>query len=168
MNNKVFITFNPNIKIEESTALRLQTISSLYGIAVDLPARVAIGHKDITKRRIIESGIVVCFALSKKLSSEMKFDLETAMNAKKPILVIYDKHQDDVINFNNYPYLKKVKIDYSNSNTAIDEIALFLKKTIENSTTKKTVKKTDNTPALLALLGVGVGLLALFALSKQK
>lgn len=167
MNNKVFITFNPDIKIEESTALRLQTISSLYGIAVDLPARVAIGHKDITKRRIMDSGIVVCFALSKKLSSEMKFDLETAMNAKKPILVIYDKHQDEVIDFNNYPYLKKVKIDYSNSNTALDEIAAFLKQTIEKSKPQKAVK-SDNTPALLALLGIGVGLLALFALSKQK
>ena len=39
MTPKIFISYNPDVEIEQSTALRLQTLSSLYNAVVHLPDR---------------------------------------------------------------------------------------------------------------------------------
>lgn len=43
--SNIFISYNPNEEIEQNTALRMQTIASLYNISVELPARQQIPAK---------------------------------------------------------------------------------------------------------------------------
>ncbi len=164
MNNKVFITFNPNKTIEENTAMRLQTLSSLYGIEVNLPARFA--SYEITKERIKKASIIVAFAMSNPESEILK-DLKTAIDSKKTILIIYDKKQNEKIDFGDYQNLKKIKIDYHNSNQSLEEIAQFLNNALKQNQTQQKNKYTlDNT--ILPILAIGLGLLSLYAFTKNK
>jgi len=165
----IFITYNPSSEAESNTALRLQTISNLYGISVLLPYR----HKNETEinsethNRIERSQFIVAFCLN-KLTKHLKQELETSIQLKKPIIIIYDKYGNNKINFGKYMNVKEVFVDFNDIDSASHTIASFLKEKLKIAkSTKVTKKEKSNNGLGLALIGVGLGLLALWALSKD-
>ncbi len=171
MTKSIFISYNHNSQPEESTALRLQTISNLYGLSVSLPYRLrnTSSITNETQTRIENSSFVVAFCVD-GLTKLLKEELSYAISKKKPLIVIYDSAKGKKINFKDNVNVKEVFVDFTKTDDALHKIAEFLRTSLAASTTKKTTKKTQNEDSGLgiALLGIGLGLLAAWALSKDK
>lgn len=170
MSRSIFITYNPKSVTEESTALRLQTISNLYGLNVMLPYRLGAGDVSMeTLRRIKESSFVVSLCLV-KLSKQQNVELQAANKLKKSIVIIYDKSKGKQENFKGHTNIKEVSVDFSKTDDALHEIASFLRNRFKVSKTRKVSKKQQEEDSGLgvALLGIGLGLLAVWALSKDE
>ncbi|MBI5913963.1 MAG: hypothetical protein HY842_01185 [Bacteroidetes bacterium] len=165
MYKSIFITYNQNSTFGQNTALRLQTISNLYGLSVFLPARLLNQSTGITKeteRRINQSSIVAAFGLE-NLTLQMQAELSYAIARKKPIIVIYDKGIGRTVDFGEYKNKQEIHTDFLDTENALHEIARFLGGLpAKNTTSKKDIGVAE------ALLGVGLGLLALWALSKSE
>ena len=162
MDETIFITYNPKSSVEENTALRLQTISYLYGLSIDLPYRLGRKHLPTeTQVRIKRATFVVAFCLS-KLTPQLKKELEYAISLKKPIIVIYDSKIGKTIHFKNVLNVNEVFVDFNNTDTALHNIAEFMRK---YSKTKE--KENENTSLGIGLITVGLGLLTLWALTKE-
>ncbi|TQE67242.1 hypothetical protein FF021_17850 [Leptospira noguchii] len=121
-----FVTFNRYTRLEESTALRLQTISNLYGVSIELPFRTeGLDIKEETKRRIDRSEIVFCFSLglpSDEVSSEIKYALE---NNKTVIHIFNLGVQTPVFGHANFLNLS---VDFSKEpcSNILNQISKFL------------------------------------------
>ncbi len=175
---KVFVTFNPNSEVEERTALRLQTIANLYGVEVLLPyRRISNKLSSETKNRIDRSRIVIAFSGS-KLTSHLKQELIYAKSQNKTIVVIYNTSIGKNLIFKDYEKVQEFYLDYDNTDRTLHEIAQFLRDKADNlkrgkskpnsAATRGSRKKVQATEsgALTALLSIGLGLLAFWALSK--
>ena len=161
----VFITYNNNSDIGENTALRMQTLSNLYGFSVFLPFRI--GHSDIsfeTKERIDNSRFILAFAIG-RYSRILKNELEYALSKKKPIIIIYDKKERNKIKFPNRSNVKEVIIDYYNTDEALHQISNFLNEQFADLNSRK---KSNEHAIGTALIGIGLGLLAYWALSDNR
>jgi hypothetical protein len=171
MTKSIFITYNNDSQPEESTALRLQTISNLYGLNVSLPYRLrnATGLSTETQIRIDESSFIVAFCLD-GLTKLLKEELNYAISQNKPLIIIYDREKGKKINFKDNVNVKEVFVDFTKTDEALHNIADFLRTSLATTNTKKKTKKTQNEDSGLgiALLGIGLGLLAAWALSKDK
>jgi hypothetical protein len=171
MESDIFVCYNPNAQPEESTALRLQTISNLYGLKVSLPSRQtsANGISQETKLRIDNSRFVVAFCLE-SLSYLLTEELNYAILKQKPIVVIYDVDAGKKINFKEVGDVKEVFVDFSQTDDVIHEIADFLRAKLKLSQTQSELQQTrnNNTGLSIAVLGIGIGLLAAWALSQEK
>jgi len=162
MYKNIFITYNQESEFGQNTALRLQTISNLYDLSVFLPSRLASKSNSIsssTKDRIKNSSLVVAFGLE-KLSLAMRNDLDYAIKLNKPIILINDKNIGPTIQFKDYKNINKVNVDFLDTDDALHSIADFLQNLpVKNKEEEKEIGLGT------ALLGVGIGLLALWALS---
>lgn len=171
MSKSIFISYNHNSQHEESTALRLQTISNLYGFNISLPYRLRnVSTTSIeTKTRIDHSSFVVAFCID-GLTKLLKDELKYAITKKKPLIVIYDRAKGKKINFKDNINVKEVFVDFTKTDDALHTIAEFLRSILSKATVNKTARKTQNEDSGLgvALLGIGLGLLAAWALSKDK
>ena len=86
-----FVSYNPGVENEQSTALRLQTLAGLYGVVIHLPDRYgAIELKSSTKQRIADSVLFVMFS-TKDLSKQVEEEVNHAISLGKKVLVFYDK-----------------------------------------------------------------------------
>lgn len=66
MYENIFLTYNKDSIFGQNTALRLQTISNLYGLSVSLPSRIVNNGVEIsnsTQERISNAAIIVAFGL---------------------------------------------------------------------------------------------------------
>lgn len=170
MANTIFITYNHASQAEESTALRLQTISNLYGLSVVLPYR----HRNLlelsteTKNRINKSTFVVAFCAD-GLTESLKDEIDFALSENKPIVVIYDHLKGKKINLKTDRNIKEVFVDFNKTDEALHNIADFLRSKISTENSKKDIKKPgENSSGIgIALLGIGLGLLAAWTLSKN-
>lgn len=171
MTNNIFITFSPSSQAEESTALRLQTISNLYGLSVALPYRQKTNAEinTETKKRIDNSTFIVAFCAD-GLTKFVKEELNYAILKKKPIVVIYDTTKGKKINFKTNTNIKEVFVDFNKTDDALHSIANFIRSKIQITQVKRTKQQTTNNDSGVgvALLGIGLGLLAAWALSKEK
>jgi len=168
MTNNIFITYSPISQAEESTALRLQTISNLYGLSVALPYR-QLNNTSInfeTKNRIDNSTFVVAFCVE-GLTEFVKAELDYAISKKKPIIVIYDVAQGETLNFNSNANINEVFVDFNKTDEALHNIADFIRSKIGLTKIKPTQKPNNESGLGVALLGIGLGLLAAWALSKE-
>lgn len=164
--NSVFITYNPGAYQEESTALRLQTIASLYDLAVEIPYRPNISDGNvhsITRERIGHAALVVALTLT-PLQRQMQAELDAAISRKKKIAVIYDTSVGRNLNFRSYSNVIEQFVDFDNDDTddALHAIAEFMKSETQDIANRKVVNQT------LAVLGIGLGLLALHELTKSE
>ena len=160
---KVFITYNKNSEIGENTALRMQTLSNLYGYSVLLPYRLHNANISVeTKKRIDNSRFILAFSIN-GFSPTLKNELDYALKKSKPIIVIYDYKEGRTINFPNNADVKEVSIDYYNTNEALHQISEFLDSKFTDIELKN--KNTENAIGV-ALVGIGLGLLAYWALSE--
>jgi len=163
MYKNIFLTYNQGSAFGQNTALRLQTISNLYGLSVSLPARMVNGGgvmSHITKERIKSASIVVAFGLEVP-TQVMIEELNYAMTLQKPIVFIYDESTGNTIDFGDYKKIQIVEIDYLDTDNAIHKVAGFLEGLPESQKHKK------ETGLSTALIGVGLGLLALWALNRK-
>jgi len=162
MYKNIYLTYNEDSDFGRNTALRLQTISNLYGLNVFLPSRM-MGRqsKTATRERIKKSALVVAFSLENQTGT-MRKELLSAMELNKPIVVIYDKNIMYNLDLGEYSSLKEVDVDFLDTDQALHDIAAFLEKL-----PTKTLQDKKDIGIGTALIGIGLGLLALWALSEE-
>ncbi len=171
----VFITYNPNVEFEETLAARLHTIGVVSGFTMYLPDRFNSEKKitQETKTRISRSDYFVMFS-TKRLSDVVKQEIEYAFDYfrdKSKILIIYDKVYDKNVsgeitkNFTPFYLDKKV---VNEQDKLLGEIISMISDKEQTKKIDSLKKQIDNrNAALIALLGVGLGLLVLGIFSKK-
>lgn len=189
MHPKIFISYNPGVDIEESTALRLQTLSSLYGAVVHLPDRLgAFGDlKDETKRRILDAQVFVMFSTVTH-TEVVRDEVTFAFQNGKRVIIFYDQSTGPILDSTAYPDIVQIGFRPEEDNAAqllqevIDQGG-FVRVTPPAqpnphqgqaasshrpgpvSQTSSPTKKDDS--AVGALVGIGLGLFLLWALTKK-
>ncbi|QCO40994.1 hypothetical protein E4413_08785 [Leptospira interrogans] len=157
--SSLFVTFNRNTRPEESTALRLQTISQLYGLRVELPYRID-SLKPIvteeTKKRIDRSLGIVCISLVNP-TEELLSEVNYANEQNKIIIHIHDsKIQMPPVNESKNKNLFRIGIDFEkdNHNDTFHKIGNFFAE-------KSNKENSQRLNAGLALIGIALGMLVL-------
>ena len=176
MTPKIFISYNPDVEIEQSTALRLQTLSSLYNAVVHLPDRSgSTGLKENTKQRIQDAMVFVMFS-THKLSKMVLDEVNYALQINKRVIIFYDKRIGKNLNtskIKNENLLERFFDPEKDSPADLLNFVLdkggFLSANHDaaQSQKKQAENKSDSTTnaALAAIVGVGLGLLLLWAIS---
>ncbi len=183
MNNPttIFITYNPNSELEETLAARLHTVGAVNGFTMYLPDRFNSETKvsEETKARISRSNYFVIFSTN-PLSNIVKEEIEHAFNYlqdKSKILVIYDKEKRKNIKGKITKYFTPFYFDKFDNRQ--DKLLETIINTIAHKEKNETIKrqknqikslkrKNDDSNALAAILGIGVGLLVLGAVFSKK
>ncbi|MEM8893057.1 MAG: hypothetical protein AAGC88_00685 [Bacteroidota bacterium] len=163
MDKSIYTTFNPNMPVEQNTALRMQTISSLYGFQIETPARGLTNGSIIseeTKLRISRSTFILVISLN-EISEAVLNEVKLAKEKKKPIIILQSKHATP-LNL-NYKSAQSFVLDYANTDKTLHDISEFLRSVINQSV--KEHKQSSNVG--LTVIGVGLTLLALWALSSS-
>lgn len=168
-NNTIFITYNPRQPEEQTLAVRLHTIGAANGFRVLLPDRfdsdrvLAIE----TQRRIDESDYFILFSLTSKLSpiiaEEMKYAWQKFKD-KSRIVIIYREEGEKSL----HPDASKfcTEIHYNPMLESMDSVLHKIMRVLFQKQSKiKEDKQLEN--SILALLGIGLGLLALNELAKE-
>jgi hypothetical protein len=158
--NHIFVSYNPKVQEEQSLALRLQTLGALYGLHISLPDRLG-SHalKQATIDRIKKADLYIVFS-TRKLERSVEDEIKAALNFKKKIIVIYDKHVGRNLD------LKGVEeIEHDRENESSDEFCKNVLEKVQKLQIDNRKKKEDATAtAVGAFVLVGLGLLLLGAL----
>ncbi|WP_061285631.1 hypothetical protein [Leptospira interrogans] len=149
----IFVTFNRDKRPEQSTALRLQTISNLYDTKVELPYRfdrVKPLITEETRKRIDSSVLVFCISLGSP-TKELLSELEYAIKQRKAVVCIHGL-KSSKLNFNSINFLK-IQFDAKKTNyiSVMKQIEKFLRKRIPTDTLNK----------IYSTLGIALGMLFL-------
>lgn len=173
MPKNLFITFNPNEHTEQNTALRLQTIAHLYQISVELPTRMGVRGSqpsEETQARIQRAGIVLAICLE-KMSPLLRNELTYAMQQQKTIVVLYNKINGERIDFGDYQHVREVHIDFEQTDKSLQEVAAFLQSELHKKAKAEAAaeakKAQEQNAMILGLVGIGLGLLALWAFTSE-
>ncbi len=172
---KIFISYNSSMPQEQSLALRLQTLSSLYGLHVSLPDRVgSTVIKESTKERIAAAELFIVFSTI-SLSKSVKDEITYARTLEKRIVVVYDK---DVPRNLKLSGVKEIEYDRLKDTPdkvlteILNEVSISTGKSLKpkTKTTKgrKTIKQTDDSFAGFVLVGLGLLLLAALMSGNKK
>lgn len=168
----IFISYNPKSEDEQILAVRLHTIGAVHGFRMFLPDRY--NSETIldfeTKRRIQESEWFVIFSTT-KLSRIVKEEIEYAyeiLKDKSRIIVIYDSTKGrNIVGIEHcteiYFDSKKESIDQ----VIKEKILVKIFQDLNQEHTRLKVKN-DEKNAILAFLGIGLGLAMLSSLSAEK
>jgi len=167
MKIKIFVSYNPNVEIEQSTALRLQTLSSLYGAIVYLPDRLGSQKlKSSTRQNIDDANVFVMFS-TENLSSVVREEVEYALSKNKRVVIFYDKQTGKNLNTSNIqnPNLYETRFDPQNDDT-VNILQQVLKHGgfVPAGTPVEMAKNKNK--GISALVGVGLGLLLMWGISK--
>jgi hypothetical protein len=182
----IFITYNPKVADEQTLAIRLHSIGAVSGFRMYLPDRYnSDSELDIdTKLRIDAADYVIIFALTPTLSGIVQQEIEYAysrLQDKSKIIVIYSVRKT----------LKGKTMDHfteiyhntleETADTVIERIlkTIFDKEKQEQTRLVAIVKKQakeikrlqsekESQNALIALLGIGLGLAILSNTSKSR
>lgn len=164
MDNILFLSYNKDSDIGQHSALRLQTIAGLYGFSVVLPLRRAnsTALNQETKTRIDSANMVAIFALE-GVSKGVNEEIVYASQKNKPVIVLFQKGfpQGRIPKDDN---IRAVEVDFNSIDKASHEVAEFLKDQFPGRTKK--AKETSGSGSALILLGLG--LLAAWAITKDK
>jgi hypothetical protein len=166
----IFITYNPDSAFEQTLAIRLHTIGASNGFLMYLPDRYNSSTvlDDETKSRISKADYVVMFSIS-PLSKIVKQEIEFAfkrLNDKSKIIVVYDKEKGKNLKGDVVNHFSPIYMDKYNGNP--DEALHDILKTIRGKEVNSKIKNDkENSQALLALMGIGLGLLILGAATKK-
>jgi hypothetical protein len=167
--NKIFVSYNPSVNSEQSLALRLQTLGSLYGLNISLPDRIgSITLKDATKQRIQDSNLFIVFS-TRNLSKSVREEITFARTLKKKIIVIYDKDVGK-----NLKLKGVVEVEYDHKedrpekliNKILTEIR-SKKPSVDGRRPMSTKAKNEESDSFGAFLLVGLGLLLLAAFMSE-
>lgn len=169
MHPKIFVSYNPGVEMEQSTALRLQTIASLYGATVYLPDRLGgTSLKKETEERILDSHAFVLFAtsgLSKTVMEEVRF----ALHNNKRVVIFHDSTTGKRIKISDAPEGQLVDVlfdPYKDTPAAILQKAFDQGGIVQNARLPENASSPN--PALSAVIGIGLGLFMLWALNEDE
>jgi hypothetical protein len=177
----IFISYNPNSELEETLAYRLHTIGAVNGFTMYLPNRYNFENQlsEESKSRISRSDYFVVFSTI-GLSNVVKEEIECAfeyLQDKSKILVIYDKANGKNLSGDITNYFVPFYFDKYNNrqdellNVIMNTISHKEQNVIINNQSKEIQRLKEektNSNALAAILGVGLGLFVLSALSDKK
>ncbi len=183
----IFITYNPNIPTEQTLAIRLHTIGAVNGFRMYLPDRY---NSDTildteTQNRIASSDYVIMFSTTAKLSAIVKQEIEYAFQKfqdKSRIIVIYSTRRNlKGKGTEHFTEIYHNALEETTDSVIERILAIIVKKRQEQMKTEqykveinnkkneikklKAQKELDN--ALIALLGIGLGLAVLAVISKD-
>jgi hypothetical protein len=167
--NTLFITYNPHQVDEQTLAIRLHTIGAANGFRIFLPDRF---HSDRildmeTKRRIDESDYFILFSLSHRISPIVADEINYAWQKfkdKRKIVVIYSADMPKSLNSQSSVHCTEIYFN-PNKQQMDDVIREIMDAIFKKEAQKK--KSSDIESALLALLGIGLGLLVLNEISEK-
>lgn len=163
--NRIFVSYNPTVESEQSLALRLQTLGSLYGLNVSLPDRIgSTVLKATTRERILSANLFIVFS-TRNLSKSVRDEITYARTIGKKIIVIYDKDVGK-----NLKLTGVVEVEYDHKEDSPEKL---ISRILSEIRTPKKVTKTTGRPArkvqkdetdpIGGFLLVGLGLLLLAA-----
>lgn len=163
MQPKIFVSYNPGVEIEQSTALRLQTLSSLYGATVYLPDRLGTNAlKETTKQKIADSQIFVMFS-TQQLTKNVQEEVNYALHHAKRVIIFYDARVGKNLNTLQNPNLVETTFD-----PHTEDAAIILKKAIDlGGFQDSSGRPSTSSNGLSAVVGIGLGLFLLWALTKE-
>jgi uncharacterized ubiquitin-like protein YukD len=115
-----------------------------------------------TQGRIDAASVIVAFTLE-PLSHALDSELRYAIQRNKPILVLYDQHVGITVDFGNYARVKQVELDYFNTDDTLRKVGAFL---TEQNRISGNNKENREVGLETALLSIGLGLLALWAINR--
>ena len=170
----IFITYNPKSEQEKTLAMRLHSIGAVNGFRMYLPDRYNSDSvlDDETKARISKSDYLVMFSTN-PLSTIVRQEIEFAfryLQDKSKILVIYDKHQGKNLTGKITEYFTPFYFDkFENKQeellrSIISTISHIEKNEIikkQKSEIQRLERQRNDSNALAAFLGIGLGLLIL-------
>lgn len=167
--NTLFITYNPNQLDEQTLAIRLHTIGAANGFRIFLPDRFNSDRVlDIeTKRRIEESDYFILFSFSVKLSPTVVDEINYAWQRfkdKSRIIIIY---RTDIPKSTSQLVSEHcTELSFNPNKHQMDDVIRKIMEAIfKKEVQKKHNKEVEN--GLLALLGIGLGLLVLNELTQK-
>lgn len=161
--NTLFISYSPGQHDEQTLAIRLHTIGAANGFRIFLPDRFNSDRvlDSETKRRIEESDYFILFSFSRKISPIVLDEINYAWQRfkdKSRIVVIY--RTDIPKSLNPQTSLHCSEIFFNPQKQQMDDVIKHIMGVIfQKETQKKRDKEIEN--GLLALLGIGLGLLVL-------
>ena len=169
-NNTIFITYNPDNALEQTLASRLHTIGAVNGFRMYLPDRFNSDSllDSETERRINLSDYFILFSFG-KLSEMVRQEIETAYNhLQNPshIIVIYDRQKGKNLVGNLTNHFTAFDFDPITDNSS--ELVQRIINSILHQQLAHERSKRENSQAMNALLGIGLGLFTLAALSKSE
>ena len=188
MNKTLFITYNPKNPDEQTLALRLHSIAVTNGFTAYLPDRYdSIAHiSQNTKNRILQADYVIMFALTDKLSNVVKEEIEFAYQKlldKSRIIVVYstqknltgsmtehfteiycNPHQENTEKILERIIQQVFSKEFEKWDKAIEEA----RKNKQKQELKRKEEEKDTLNGILAILGIGVGLVVLASLLSDK
>lgn len=87
--DRVFLSYNPKVEIEQVLSLRLQTLGAVNNISVMLPyRRTKLKLSGVTKDRILLCDYYVVFS-TKALSKEVKEEIDFSIKNGKEVRIFY-------------------------------------------------------------------------------
>lgn len=163
MHPKIFVSYNPGVEIEQSTALRLQTLSSLYGATIYLPDRLGTNVlKETTKQKIADSQIFVMFS-TQQLMKNVQEEVNYALQLAKRVVIFYDARVGKNLNTAQNANLIETTFD-----PFTEDAASIMKKAMDLGGFQDSSGGSSNANnGLSAVVGIGLGLFLLWALTKE-
>lgn len=163
-NPTVFITYNPRSREEETLAVRLHSIGAVNGFTAYLPDRYnSISRVDPeTKARIQEADYFVMFAFD-NVSPLVKEEIEIAKQHLGDSSKIFIIHRKNLTSKVKQQGLSGVTfVDFDPSVQSIDTVIQTVFKNIDRR--ERQGQNNGNENGVIALIGIGLGLLALAAI----
>ena len=162
--SKIFISYNPNEPNEQSIALRLQTLSSIYGVEILLPDRYGANYlKASTQERIGQSDLFILFS-TRNITQMVLEEVNWALGRGKKVLIIYDKH----IGKNLTTPQGVIEIEFDPYQDSPDGVLQTILDRAGIPRTSQAHKQTNEQAAIAGLLLLGLGLIILGAVSSKK
>jgi hypothetical protein len=161
---KIFVSYNPGVEIEQSTALRLQTLAGLYGAVIHLPDRFGSSKlKDSTKQRIADADLFVMFS-TQTLHRQVEEEVAYAFSLDKRVLIFYDKNVGKNLD------TSRANVTEEYFDPLLDTSATVMERVARHGGFIKNAAPKQPSPennVAAALVGIGLGLFLLWALSKK-
>ncbi len=165
----IFISYNPSQPDEQTLAIRLHTIGAANGFRMFLPDRFnsnRVLDKE-TRFRIDQSDYFILFSLTEILSPIVQDEIDYAWKRfkdKSKIIVIYRAYNSKSLHPGASQHCTEIYFD------PVHETMDLINKKILDSIFHKQNQFQNNEEVqngLMAFLGIGLGLLALYALAKE-
>ena len=166
----VYITYNPGSEVEQTLAVRLHTIGAVNGFRMLLPDRLYSETflDDETKQRIASAEWFILFS-TQRHSSIVQQEIDHAVSSGLPasrIIIIYNPaYPPQVIGSSSSQI---IMVSFDPLTRSFDEVAQDVLLRISQEIMSEMEAQSRQKNGLIALVGIGLGLLALNALSSTE
>lgn len=166
----VYITYNPRSEVEQTLAVRLHTIGAVNGFKMLLPDRMYSETvlDDETTYRIDSADWFVLF-LTQPISSIVQQEIDHAVASRLPafriIIIYYPDYPPQVVGDASGQI---ITVPFDPSAQSFDAVAQHVLLRISQGIRGEMETQNSQKNGLIALLGIGLGLLALNALSSTE